>query len=140
MSVTINTVFVSGRLGQDPELRYATSGTPIATFSIAFRETWTKDEQKHEKAHWFDVVSFGKTAELVKKYLAKGADVLIEGSLQFDTWDDKKTGQKRKAVKIRALRVHFLSKPQGQQEKEQSDGPTGPNELGVDVPDDELPF
>lgn len=104
-----NKVIVAGHLTRDPELKYTTAGTAAATIGIAVNESWTtKDGQRKEEAHFFDVVCFGKTAENVGKHLTKGRSMLVEGRLKQDRWEDKESGQKRSAVRILADRIVFL--------------------------------
>ena len=59
---------------------------------------------------WHTVTCFGQTADNVHKFLQKGRQVYIEGRLQYDSWTDEKTGQKRKKAKVVADNVTFLSR------------------------------
>jgi len=59
---------------------------------------------------WHTITCFGQTADNVHKFLQKGRQVYIEGRLQYDSWTDEKTGQKRKKAKIVADNVTFLSR------------------------------
>jgi single-strand DNA-binding protein len=98
---SVNRVILIGNIGRDPEIRYQTSGEPIANFSLATSEKWTgKDGQKQERTEWHRVEVFGKTANIVRDYCAKGKTVYIEGSLHYDEWTDK-DGNKRNTTKIR---------------------------------------
>ncbi len=87
--MSVNKCILLGRLGRDPEVRYTTTGSALCTFSIATSEKWTKDGQKHEQTEWHNCVAFGKVAELVSKYVFKGSQVYIEGSLKTTKKDDK---------------------------------------------------
>lgn len=87
--MSVNKCILLGRLGRDPEVRYTTTGSALCTFSIATSEKWTKDGQKHEQTEWHNCVAFGKVAELVSKYVFKGSQVYIEGSLRTTKKDDK---------------------------------------------------
>ncbi len=104
---SFNKVFIMGRLGQDPELRYTQGQVPVATLNVATTETWGQDGQKQEKTEWHRVVVWSKQAENCAKYLAKGRAVFIEGRLQTRQWDDK-NGQKRYTTEINASVVQFL--------------------------------
>ncbi|AEH39932.1 single-strand DNA-binding protein [Buchnera aphidicola (Cinara tujafilina)] len=87
----INKVILIGNLGQDPDLRYMPNGTAVANINLATSDTW-KDKntgEMREKTEWHRVVLFGKLAEIAGKYLKKGAQVYIEGSLQTRKWQDQ---------------------------------------------------
>ncbi|MBI5142685.1 MAG: single-stranded DNA-binding protein [Nitrospirae bacterium] len=92
---------------------------------------------------YFDIVVFGKQAEITSQYLSKGSSVLVDGRLNQRRWDDKDTGQKRSKVEIVAEVVRFMSKKgqtqggsHGASEPEYSDSDFTPRE----VTDDEVPF
>ncbi|NTU47592.1 MAG: single-stranded DNA-binding protein, partial [Syntrophobacteraceae bacterium] len=44
---SVNKVILVGRLGKDPEVRYAASGTAVATFSVA-----TTDRVQAGEGNW----------------------------------------------------------------------------------------
>jgi len=96
----LNTVALIGRLGADPELRYTPSGVPVASFRIAVNEYWTdQDGERKERTHWFSCVAWKGLAETVEKYLSKGSQVGISGSLQQRTWQNE-MGETRSTVEI----------------------------------------
>jgi single-strand DNA-binding protein len=98
---SVNKVILIGNLGRDPEIRYTQAGEPIANFSLATSENWTdKSGQKQERTEWHRVEVFGKTAQVVRDYCAKGKQVYLEGSIRYDEWTDKE-GNKRMTPKIR---------------------------------------
>ncbi len=104
---SVNKVFIMGRLGQDPELRYTQGQVAVATLNVATTESWGQEGQKQEKTEWHRVVVWNRAAENCAKYLAKGRAVFIEGRLQTRQWDDK-NGQKRYTTEINASNVQFL--------------------------------
>src|SRR5689334_6716630 len=96
----VNKVILIGNLGQDPELRYTPGGAAVANLRIATNEAWTdKNGQKQERTEWHSVVMWGKQAEIVKQYLAKGRQIYIEGRLQTRSWQDKE-GNKRYSTEV----------------------------------------
>ncbi len=106
--MSLNRVILLGRLGRDPEVRYAQSGTTVATLNLA------TDERRPDgnggwknETEWHRVVLFGKQADLAKQYLTKGREVLIEGSLRTRQWQDKE-GQKRYTTEIVAMNMRFV--------------------------------
>ena len=121
----INNVVLVGRLGRDPEVKKAASGTTICKFSLAVQRPPRRGEDDGEKAEqitdWINVVTFGRTAESVEQYLGKGSLVGIEGRIQSSTWE-KEDGTKGYAVEINAQRVDFLeSRSERERRMENSD-------------------
>ena len=99
---------ILGRLGQDPELKYTPSGTPVCNFSLATNDYWVdKAGQKQERTEWHRVVVWGKTGENCGQYLSKGRQAFVEGSLQTRSWEGK-DGQKRYTTEVVARNVQFI--------------------------------
>jgi len=104
----VNKVILIGNLGADPELRYTPGGQAVCDVRLATNESWTdKNGQKQERTEWHRVVLWGKPAEIVKQYCAKGQKLYIEGRLQTRSWDDKE-GNKRYSTEIVANDFMFL--------------------------------
>ena len=110
----LNKAMIVGNLTRDPELKTLPSGMKVTSFSIATNRVW-KDAQgnKKEAADFHNIVVFGRQAETSAQYLAKGSQVLIEGRLQTQSWDDATTGKKMYRTEIVAERVQFGSRSQG---------------------------
>ena len=100
---SLNRIQLIGRVGRDPETRYTSTQTAVCGFSLATSEK-VKDEERTE---WHQVSVFGKTAELVDKYVRKGALIYVEGRLQSRTYQDKQ-GAEKKVWEVIADRVTFL--------------------------------
>ncbi|MDR2826311.1 MAG: single-stranded DNA-binding protein [Deltaproteobacteria bacterium] len=141
----LNKVMLIGRLGKDPEVRYAANGTAIANLSVATDESYNdRDGNKVERTEWHTVVVFQRQAENCKTYLSKGSLIFVEGSLQTRKWQDKQ-GQDRYSTEIKANRVQFLDRKNSAQGMSagSEDGP-GPRSSGQgktakaqnDAPDD----
>jgi single-strand DNA-binding protein len=93
-----------GRLGKDVEIRVTAGGDSVANFSIACG--WkTKDK---EGAEWVNISAFGKLAEICGKYLKKGSQVYIAGSLRTDKYTDKASGVEKFSTKVVAERMQML--------------------------------
>ena len=106
---SVNKVILIGNLGANPELRQLPSGQSVCTMSVATTDVFTdKAGQKQERTEWHRVEVWGKQAESCGKYLEKGRQVYVEGSLRTDSWEDKETGQKKYSTKIWARDVRFL--------------------------------
>ncbi|EMZ5812204.1 single-stranded DNA-binding protein [Klebsiella aerogenes] len=87
----VNKVIIVGRLGQDPEVRYAPSGATFANLTVATSEQW-RDKQtgeQKEQTEWHRVVISGKLAEIASEYLRKGSEVYLEGKLRTRKWTDQ---------------------------------------------------
>lgn len=105
----VNKVILVGTLGKDPETRYTSAGAAICNFSMATNESW-KDKntgEKQERTEWHRVKAFGQLAEICGKYLKKGRQVYIEGSIRTDKYTDKQ-GVERYATDIIAATMQML--------------------------------
>ena len=94
---------------KDCELKYAQSGTAIGSFGIAVNKKIKNQSGGYDdKAMFFDVTAFGKTAENINKYFGKGSRILSSGELEFQQWE--KDGQKRSKVGIVCQQFDFIDK------------------------------
>ncbi len=93
-----NKAILIGHLGQDPEIRYTTSGKAVTNFSIATNRKWRdKSGNLQEETTWHNIVCWGKQAEFVGDYCSKGSLVFVDGEIRKRSWDDK-NGVKRTSV------------------------------------------
>ena len=110
MAKSVNKVILVGNLGKDPEVKYTSTGTPVAKFTLATNEGYKdKSGQWQERTEWHNVVAWQRLAEIVGEYVKKGSKVYIEGRLQTSSWDDKETGQKKYKTEIIANDLVLLS-------------------------------
>lgn len=115
---TVNKVILIGRLGRDPEMRYAPSGTPIAGFSVATNySSKTPDGNWEDKTEWVNISTFNKQAEFAGEYLKKGSQVYVEGRLQTRSWEDD-TGQKKYKTEVIANTVQSLGRNESAQDQD----------------------
>lgn len=146
-----NKVFLIGNLTRDPELRYTTSGIPVARFAIAVNRIRRKSGEaedgqgagggKNQDVDFINIVAWRRLAEICGEYLKKGSPVAVEGRLQIRSYETK-AGVKRtmtEAVvdnmqmlgrKSDAAGTHLESAPD-----ERVEGPGG-----LEGKDDEIPF
>jgi single-strand DNA-binding protein len=109
MADGVNKVILVGNLGKDPELGYTQGGTARCRFPLATGETFnSKTGEKQERTEWHNIVVWGKQGETVGKYLSKGRQVYLEGSLRTRSWDDEKSGQKKYMTEVNAQKIIFL--------------------------------
>jgi single-strand DNA-binding protein len=122
----VNKVILIGNLTRTPEVRQIASGQSVAEFGIAVNRKFVTDSgEKREEVTFVDITVWGRTAELVGKYLTKGRQVYLEGRLQLNTWDDKMTGEKRSKLRVIGEHIEFLG--------QRSDGEAGDRESRVPV-------
>ncbi len=131
---SLNRVVLIGHLGADPDLKTTATGRSLCNLKVATEDVWKdKAGQRQEKTEWHRITVWGQQAETCGKYLKKGRQVYIEGSLETRTWDDK-DGNKRFSTEVRADKVLFL----GGKDAEQPE-PRKPVEREPGV-DDDLAF
>jgi single-strand DNA-binding protein len=106
----LNKVLITGNLTKDPELRYTTTGVPVANFRMASNKKY-KDNTglNKEEVCFIGVVTWQKLAESCSKFLKKGSAVLVEGELR-SRFKENEDGSKRNLIEIRAFQVQFLDK------------------------------
>jgi len=85
---SVNKVILIGRLGRDPEIKHSDTGKRIGNLSLATSEKWMdKNGEKQERTEWHRVVIFNDhLCGIAEKYLAKGSQVYVEGSIQTRKW------------------------------------------------------
>ena len=139
-----NKVILVGNLTRDPQMSYLPSQTPVVEFGIAVNRRWRgQDGQNREETCFIDCTAFGKQAETLNQYMSKGRPVLVEGRLQYDTWEGK-DGTKRSKHRVVVERFQFLGQGGGPAARNEAAGasqaysPPGPpnqyEEGGEDIP------
>lgn len=104
--MSLNKIFIMGRLTKDPELRRTQTGTPVATFTLAVDRDF-KDKSTGERGvDFIDCTAWRQTGEFVSRYFAKGRMAVVEGRLQMREWTDKQ-GNKRRSAEVVADNVYF---------------------------------
>lgn len=113
----LNKVLLIGRLTRDPEIRFLPSGSQVTSFSIAVNRSYKSGDEWKEETYFFDIETFGTLAERLGRQLSRGFQVLIEGELRQDRWENQ-NGEKRSKVKVIANKSSILSKPGEKSNKE----------------------
>ena len=150
----MNIVAITGNVATDIELRNAGQSV-VTSINLA-----VKDDFKRDTTHFIKVEFWGKTAELLNQYCAKGSKIGITGSLKVDKFQDKE-GNNREITKVNASRVEFLDSKGAQDGKKSDsytnaygsakqrpqppqnapeDNPFANQDGAVDVSDQDLPF
>ena len=111
---SFNRVILMGNLVQQPELRYTQSGTAVLDNAIAVNHKHRQEDETVEETTFVDLTFWGRTAEVVAEYLAKGNPLLVEGRLKQEHWETSE--QKRSKLKVVVERLQLLGgKPLQQQ-------------------------
>lgn len=107
MSTLRNNVRLIGRVGNNPETKTFDNGTKVS-LSLATSDFYYNDKnEKVETTQWHNIVAWGKTAELIQKYVEKGKEIAVEGKLTYRSYDDKE-GIKRNITEILVHEVLFF--------------------------------
>ncbi len=152
----INKVILLGNVGADPEIRTLETGTKVARLRLATTERIFNRQTQETKEHteWHTVVLWRGLADVADKYVRKGSQIYIEGTIRANEWTDKEGG-KRSGVEIVANEMKLLgrrgdgagtSAPQysapaqaGAPAPQQAAAAPVPEPIPADDPDD-LPF
>ena len=102
----LNHITLMGRLTRDPELRYTSSGTPVASFSLAVDRDFAPKDGGEKQTDFIDCVAWRQTGEFVSKYFQKGSMAVVTGRLQIRDWQDKE-GNKRRSAEVVVDNVYF---------------------------------
>lgn len=106
----MNNLQILGTITRDIELKYLANKKAVANFSIAYNKKYTgADGKLVEKVSFFDVSCFGKQAETIDKFFAKGSRILIQGELEQQTWKANDGSNRSKAL-IRLEKFDFIDK------------------------------
>lgn len=97
-----NKVFLIGNLTRDPELRYTTSGIPVARFTVAVNRI-------KEGVDFINVVAWRRLAEVCGEYLKKGRPVAIEGRLEIRSFKGR-DGQDKTMTEVVADGMQMLGR------------------------------
>lgn len=101
-----NRVVLGGRISTDLNIKDVKESSKILNFNIANNLNST-GENKSRAGHFFQCEAWGKVAELISNMFKKGDPIIIEGTLHWTSWQDKNTGAKRDAVRLRVENFYF---------------------------------
>jgi single-strand DNA-binding protein len=167
MAKDINRVILTGRLTRDAELRQTKSGTSVMKVSIANNQSRKNASgQWEDEVHYFDIVIWGRTAEVLRQYLVKGKMIAVDGRLQQRRYQPPGEEKPRYTFEITADNIQLLSGGQSggstgssfSQNRQNNSAAASPAEqvndfpesnypdstladdMGGPLPDDEIPF
>ncbi|GAB1468347.1 hypothetical protein MASR2M64_10650 [Candidatus Cloacimonadota bacterium] len=129
----LNKFIVSGRIGNDIELKYTPKGTPVVRFVIASDRSY-KDEsdQWQTVTSWIDCVAWSKTAEQIASQTHKGSAVIVEGRVDTRNWTDQ-NNVNRKTTEVNVDMLHTL------EWKPREDGAAASHHEEAPLPTEESP-
>ena len=110
MNALRNKVQLIGNVGNDPEIKNFEGGKKLANITLATNESYKNDKgEKVEETQWHRLTAWGKTAEIIEKYVTKGKEIAIEGKLTHRSYDDK-NGEKRYVTEVVINELLMLGK------------------------------
>ncbi len=142
--VSFNRVVLAGNLTRDPELRFTNSGIPVCGFGLAVNRV----RSKNEEVDFFDITAWRELGETIANYKKKGDPILVEGRLQFRSWEAQ-DGSKRNKVDVVADNIQFLGRAGegdgsgggGQRAQRSQQGQQGRDDVDINEEDfDDIPF
>lgn len=146
---SVNMAIVVGFVGDDPRINQAQSGRKVASFSLATTEkgyTTQNGQQIPDRTEWHNIVCWGKTAEVVERYVRKGSSLYIQGKIRTRSYE--KDGQTRYMTEIECESMQMLdrraesqqSQYQGESQYPKQGCASSPQVQEQKKDDDDLPF
>ena len=131
----LNRIIIMGRLTKDPELRHTSTGTAVASFSLAVERDFRDKASGQKTTDFIDVVAWRQTGEFVSKYFQQGRMAVVDGRLQIRTYEDK-NGNNRRVAEVLAEHIYFADS------KREDDKPESKSQDFAELSDEdgELPF
>ena len=146
----MNKVILLGRFTKEPDIRFTqTNNTKVANFTLAVSRAYVRQGEERQ-TDFINIVTFGKTAEFVEKYISKGQQIAICGRIQTRTYTDNNE-QTRYITEVIAEEVYFADSNKKNEPdanllngKQQDNTEIATNEntedLGISGNNDDLPF
>jgi len=126
----MNRVMLIGRLGKDPELRYTPSGTAIAKFTLATDRRKRNGEE--QPPDWHRITAWSRLAEICSQYLMKGERVMIEGRIEYRSYE--KDGVRHYTTDIIAEDLEMLGGRVNREPRELREPAKLPGDAEEDIP------
>lgn len=124
-----------GHVGQDPQIFTTAAGTKIANVSLA---TSRKGKDQESVTQWHSLVAFTKIADLFELYVRKGTKIMVEGEIQYQTYE--KDGEKRWSTKIIVSSLHFCGDANHESKANPTTKAKKPEPSYENIDDEEIPF
>ncbi len=105
---SVNMVILMGNMTREAELRYTPNGKAVASFGVAVNRNFTDSTgEKRQEVDFFDIVAWGKLAEIISQYGGKGQGVHVVGRLQNRSWEGT-DGTKRNKTEVIANDISLV--------------------------------
>jgi single-strand DNA-binding protein len=132
MSRCVNSVILLGNCGNAPEIRYTASGKVLAKLSLAVNESFKNSHGEwQERTHWVSIVAWQRLAEIVGEYVLRGTRLYVQGRLNTESWDDRRSGQKRYRMSVVAERLIVLEHARQRNDATKPSAPQKPAPVGT---------
>lgn len=130
----INSVFILGHLGHNPELRTTPTGKVMCELRLATHRSRRNGDEWVDETDWHRITLWDQQAEVAHRFLHKGSPVAVDGRLRTDSWEDKQTGQRRFKTYVAGYKVHLIGS------RQPSTTGDSPVTASVKVAEEEIPF
>lgn len=117
----MNIVTLTGRLTQDPELRYTPNDTAITTFGLAVNSR----RGNNDRVDFFDIEAWRGLGVAATKHIGKGRRVNVVGELRQQRWTDKDDNRRSKVVVV-ARNIEYLDRPDRDRASDDAPDPEEP--------------
>ena len=135
--MSFNQITLLGNLTRDPETKFLESGTAVCNFAVACNERYTdRDGETQERAMFVDCVAWSRTGEIIGEHFVKGQQILVNGKLQFDQWEDE-DGNNRSRHKVNVFSFAFTGTKADNEKLRDNRGDDGD---GDEENEDDIPF
>ena len=136
--MSVNKVILIGNVGKDPEVNYIKEDLPVAKFTLATSESYTKDGQKVTNTEWHNIVIWRGLAKVVEQYVKKGSKLYIEGKITNRQYE--KDGQTKYFTEIVANQMQMLDSRNASESSGNSAPAAAPAPPPAQDASDDLPF
>ena len=134
--MSMNSCVFLGNLTRTPEVRFiGDSEVAVCNFGIAVNERYTKrDGEEVEKTLFLDCEAWNKMGEVIAEYFVRGQQILVQGKLQLDSWENDE-GEKRSKHKLNVQSFNFTgTKAENDKLREERDDEDFDEENEADIP------
>ncbi|TJY37416.1 single-stranded DNA-binding protein [Pontimicrobium aquaticum] len=108
MSTLKNKVQLIGNVGQEPIITILESGKKVVRLSLATNESYKNSKgERQTDTNWHNIVAWGKTADVIEKYVVKGKEIAVEGKLVSRSYENKE-GAKRYVTEVVVIEILLL--------------------------------
>lgn len=133
----INTVSLTGRLTNHPEIKFTSSGKTYVRFSLAVNRNF-KNVDGEREADFIRCILWGKAGEALIKFTRKGSLVGVSGRLQTQSYE--RDGQKVYITEVIVENFSLLESKEVTEARENNSIPNTQSNEVIEFSEDDLPF